>query len=98
MSSLPQKLNLTDMQTRWASEIDPILKNATTNPLILPNVTLALGDNVVNHRLGRKLQGWYISRIRGPATIYDTQDINIMPTLTLQLNASAPVSIDLVVW
>lgn len=98
MSSLPQKLNLTDMQTTWATQLDPIIKSPVTNPTILKNVPLVVGSNTINHKLGKALQGWQISRQRGPAAIYDLQDANPYPTLTLTLVSSAVVSVDLVVW
>lgn len=86
------------MQNTWAQTLDPIISNPTTNPVILKNISLVTGPNAVNHRLGRKLQGWSLSRIRAAATVYDTQDSNPTPQLTLTLTASAPVVVDLVVW
>ena len=95
---LPQKLPLPMMQTQWAQQLDPIIANPTVNNLVLQNVALVSGTNVINHKLGRKLQGWYTSRIRANATIYDNQDGNQTPQLTLVLIASADVVVDLVVF
>lgn len=95
---LPQKLDLPKMQTTWAQQLDPIISNPTVNNLVLKNVSLVTGVNVINHLLGRTLQGWSTSRIRAAATLYDQQDTNQTPTLTLVLVASAPVVIDLVVF
>lgn len=96
--SLPQNLSLNQMANTWATQLDPIIANPMTNPTILKSIKLATGTNSINHLLSRNLQGWTISRIRASATIYDTQDTNPMPSLTLQLVASAPVVVDLVVW
>ncbi len=98
MTKLPQQLSLTNMQNKWAAAIDPVLANPTINNLVLHSVQLSTGANVVNHKLGRKLQGWYPSRVRASATIYDTQDTNQTPELTLTLVASAAVVVDLVVF
>lgn len=95
---LPQKLGLPLMQTQWAQQLDPIISNPTVNNLILQNVSLIAGTNVIDHKLGRKLQGWATSRVRANATIYDQQDTNQTPQLTLVLVASAPVVVDLVVF
>lgn len=95
---LPQKLTYEMMLTQWAQELNPLLKNPITSGIILKSVSLVSGNNVVNHLLGRKLQGWYIVRIRSASTIYDTQDSNQTPQLTLNLVASAPVIIDLAVF
>lgn len=95
---LPQRLSLTQMQNTWATQLDPIIANPTVNNLILKNIALVTGTNVINHRLGRVLQGWKPTRIRASATMYDTQDTNQTPQLTLVLVASAPVVVDLEVF
>lgn len=86
------------MQTQWASAIQPVLDNPINSASVLKSVSLASGANVINHRLGAPLQGWVVSRIRASATVYDTQDTNQTPQLTLNLVASAAVVVDLMVW
>lgn len=86
------------MQTAWAEQLDPLIRRPPNNSSILKNVALVTGANVINHGLGRPLQGWTIIRQRAGATVYDTQDSNTMPALTLQLVASAPVTVDLEVF
>jgi hypothetical protein len=83
------------LQDAWKSQLDPVLANPTTNPVLLKQVSLKGGSNIVNTLLGRKLQGWKIVRQRAAATIYDNQDSNTTPDLTLILIASAPVVVDL---
>lgn len=91
-----QSLSL--MQTSWATQLNPILTNPIANGLLLKNVVLASGDNTISHTLGRKLQGWIVTRLRASATIYDKQDTNRFPELTLVLNASGAVTVDLYVF
>lgn len=86
------------LQTNWATQINPVLANPVINGFILKEVQLSSGTNVVNHKLGRKLQGWFIVRQRASATIYDTQDSNSNPSLTLFLTASANVTVDIYVF
>lgn len=95
---LPQKLPLDLMQTKWAQELNPVISNPVLQNNILKNLALVVGTNVINHKLGRKLIGWQTSRVRASATFYDNQDTNQTPELTLILVASAPVTIDLVVF
>lgn len=83
------------MQTAWASELNPLLSNPMLAGRLLRNVALVSGDNTINHKLGRKLQGWLIVRKRAAADIYDKQDNNTMPDLTLVLNASTAVVVDI---
>ena len=98
MAKLPQQVNLQMMQNTWATKIEPVISNPLVNGVILENVSLTAGANVINHKLGRKLQGWYPVRIRSAATFYDTQDSNQTPQLTLNLTSSANVIIDLAVF
>lgn len=86
------------LQTRWASLLEPTLNNAATQGQVLKSVALSIGPNVVNHKLGRKLQGWCIVRKRASSDIYDTQDTNQTPELTLTLQASIAVVVDIYVY
>lgn len=96
--SLPQELPWHMADNLWAAQINPFLSNPALNCVLLKNVSLTTGANIINHRLGRALQGWYPVRIRAAATFFDTQDTNQTPTLTLNLNSSAAVVVDLVVF
>ncbi len=95
---LPQGLPQVQQENTWATIIEPFLNNPPNNSLILPNISLTAGSNVINHRLGRKLSGWKTTRVRANVTLYDTQDDNQTPQLTLVLVASAPAVIDVEVF
>lgn len=86
------------LQTQWASAINPLLALPLTRGVQLKEVPLVVGPNVINHRLGRKLQGWIITRKRAAGSFYDTQDINQSPELTLNLNSDAAVIVDIWVY
>jgi hypothetical protein len=80
------------LQTQYRSQLNPVLANPLTNPLILKNVLLANGITVINHKLQRMMQGFIISDIDSPATIYRSAPLNDL-TLTLTSNATATVAI-----
>lgn len=86
------------LQTDWIAKINPFLASASNNSSILQNVLLVSGKNTINHKLGRKLQGWQITRQRAPASVYDNQDSNQMQDLTLVLISSASVVVDLEIF
>lgn len=86
------------MQNSWASDLNPLLANPALQSIILKNVSLVTGSNVINHLLQRNLQGWKIVRQRAAASIYDNQDTNQASQLTLVLVSSANVSVDLEVF
>lgn len=86
------------MQTQWAQQLNPIIANPLVNGIILQSITLKAGSNTINHLLGQKLQGWYLIRKRASAEIYDTQDNNPTPQLTLLLTSDSPVVVDIAVF
>lgn len=90
-----ENVNLMLMQTKWTSILNPLISNESNNSSILKGVKLLIGNNVINHRLGRKLVGWKVIRQRAASSIYDNQDLNSTPELTLVLNSDAVVTVDL---
>jgi hypothetical protein len=95
---LPYITNVSQMLTRWRSILNPFISNQSLQSLILPNISLVAGSNTINTGLGRKLVGWRIVRINAVASIYDTQEQNTMPDLTLLLTSSAPCVVSLEVF
>lgn len=102
MANLPnfhtQDQNFQRLQSQWSSQLNPMLANPSLQSSILKNVQLITGSNTVNHLLGRKLVGWRIVRKRGPGSIYDTQDANQAPNLTLLLTTDTDISVDIEVF
>lgn len=86
------------MQNTWAAQLNPVLANPGLKSSILKNVNLVNGTNTINHKLGRKLQGWRLVRKRSAAEIYDEQDSNQHQDLTLVLMSNASVSVDIEVF
>lgn len=80
--------DLSLLQTKWKSILDPVLANPLFNILILQNVSLLSGNNSIPHLLQQKQQGWIITDIQGAATIYRNGPFN---DLYLYLNSSADV-------
>jgi hypothetical protein len=87
------------MQKSWSSVLNVLLGNPSLQSSILENISLINGANIINHKLGRKLQGWRITRLRTPgAIIFDTQDSNTMPELTLLLTSNAACVVNIEVF
>lgn len=86
------------LTSKWKSIIDPFLQKPANQSSILKNVVLVNGTTIVNHLLGRPLSGWKVVRQRSQAQIYDLQDINQQPNLTLLLSSNANVVVDLEVF
>lgn len=101
MASLPifntDNRDLSMMQTRWASLINPLLSNVLSEASLLKNIALSSGLNTINHLQGRVLNGYIVVGMHGAyAQIFDVP--SPLPKLTLLLNASAPTIIDLAVF
>lgn len=90
--------HLSRIQDNVARALDQAATQPILNGVLLSSVALAVGSNIVNHGLGRTLRGWIPVRLRASATVYDTQDSNSTPALTLLLTASAAVTADLWVF
>lgn len=96
--TLPLRLDWNTAQDRWANILNPVANFTPVNGLILTSIPVKTGNNSINHMLGRNLQGWIPVRLRSSVSLYDTQDSNQMPSLTLQLVASADAVIDIWVF
>lgn len=80
------------MQTKWASELNPLLAKPLSKSLILRDVKLINGVNNINHLLGRTQQGWIIADVDAIASIFRSQPFNDL-TLTLTTNADCTVTL-----
>jgi len=89
---------INQLQQNIISAVNPVLANPLSSGILLQSVPLLTGANSVNHKLGRPLTGWFVTRLRSLASIYDTQDLNPTPAVTLDLVSSADVVIDLYVF
>lgn len=85
-------------QQALQSALAPVLNLPTANSSLLTSIALKAGANTVNHKLNRKLLGWYPVRVRADSVLWDSQDTNPNPTQTLILNCTADVTVDLIVF
>ncbi len=94
-SPLSRSLSWDLANSLWASTLNPFIQNPVNNILVINNVSLITGVNIINHRLGAMQNGWMILDIQGSATIYRSAPFN---SNTLQLTSSAAVTINLGVF
>lgn len=83
------------LQTKWKSNLDPILSIPFLSGKALTNIILATGINNIYHGLGETQQGWIIIDQTASAAIYRSQPFNKQ---NLTLTSSAPVTISLWVF
>lgn len=88
--------DLNAVQTNIQEYVEPLTDNPILDGVLIQNITLTAGTSTpVKHKLGRKPLGWVVVRKRAESTVWDTQDNNELPTLTLELDCSANVTVDL---
>lgn len=80
------------MQTAWAAQINPVIANLLVNGQLLKDVAIVNGTTIINHKLGRVMQGWIITDIDGGSAIYRSQPFNNL-TLTLVSGGNCTASI-----
>ena len=82
--------------------LNSLLQNFIGKPqfssILLSNVSLTTGLNMVPHTLNTTLTGWQIVRQRGFAILYDDQDDNPNQGTYLYLVSSQPVVVDILVF
>ena len=76
--------------------LKPITDARIIDGILIKEVSLlSADDNFINHKLGRKVQGWLVVRKRADSRVWDLQDSNVNDTKTLKLKCSADVTVDL---
>ena len=97
MAQLPQNQTLPQMQSKWKSQLDPILANLLIQGQLLSNISLINGTTPVNHKLQRIPNGWFLIAPKGNAIVYQAAS-QPNPTLTLSLVSNAAITTDLWVF
>lgn len=78
--------------SKWAATLNPFIANPMNSGQIIQDYVLKAGKNIINHSLGRTMQGWFIVDIQGVANIYRSAPFNAQ-TLTLTSSAAVTCSI-----
>lgn len=90
-----QNVEMNRLQDNIADGFGPVLTAEILDFNIVKSQVLAIGDNVVDHRLGRAPIGWFVVRKRGPGNFYDKQDTNPTPTRNIVINSDSAVTVDI---
>lgn len=87
--------NINQLQQNIITAVQPILNNPLTNGIFLKDITLSSGDNSIDTKLSRDLQGYIITNMTSAyANIYKISSDN----RTLVLNSSGSTTVDLYVF
>lgn len=96
MTQLSTKLPWELAQTKWPAALNPILALAMLQGNQLNNIALTASTPlVINHFLGKMMQGWFITDITANTAIWRTAPFN---SLNITLESSVNVTISLWVY
>lgn len=84
--------NVNQLQQNIKQVIGPIISNPITSGALLTDISIVSGTNVINHGLGRMMQGWIISDVNSVVTLFRSQPLNDK-TLTLTSNGTSTISL-----
>lgn len=74
----------------WAQSLNPVLGNPLLSGNAIGPISLVTGVNIINHGLGRVMQGWMITDQNASASFYRSSPLNDK-TLILTSNAAVKV-------
>ena len=86
---------LNRLQDNVADGFNSVLTSVILDYNIVSKVALKVGDNIVDHKLGRAPVGWIVVRKRGAGNFYDKQDSNPTPTRNIVINSDSAVTVDI---
>ncbi len=89
---------LNSLITNLSSIFSSITSRVQLDSIVLNNIQLSQGVNVIPHTLNRTLTGWKITRINGVSNIYDLQSTSANDGVYLYLNSSAAVQVSIEVF
>jgi len=84
-------VNLEKIQANTRAATQAARSNPINSGTILSGVSLNSGDTEIPHKLGQKLQGWFIVDVNAAATIYKKSSND--KTITLNSTVACTVSL-----
>lgn len=90
---LSTRLPFSQMITRWASILNPVLANPMLSGNQIDNIVLVANTPLqINHKLSRLPQGWFVVDNIANTAVWRTQSFN-PNTITLEASANTTISL-----
>lgn len=86
------------LQDAAEASLSSVLDKRVIDGRLIEDVSLSSGDNTIEHKLGRTLRGWIVTRLSAAVDIYDKQSTNNLTDLNLVLNSSGTATVSLWVF
>ena len=101
MVSKDPKINrdLQQLQNRIESSLRPILSRKELDTSLIEDISLTTGsENLVEHKQGKEIQGWYVVSIDAAAHVYENTSTTADKKKYLSLNVSANATVSLLLF
>ena len=91
----PTTYDFVQLQNDLYNFVNFIVSNKQFDSAILSDQTVTAGTNLIRHKLGRKIIGWYVIDTNAAVTLYRdyTSTEDLYTTLPLVADASATISL-----
>jgi hypothetical protein len=87
--------NINQLQQNIQTAVNPVLANPIVNGILLKDISLTSGNNTVDTKLGRQMQGYIITAMKSAyANVYQVSSTDIQ----MVLNSSGATTVDLYVF
>lgn len=86
------------VQSNTEQALAPLVRNPLNNGVLLRDVVLAVGNNIIEHKMLRKPLGYIITSQSGVSNFYDNLSLDVETKLNFNLNSSAAVTVSLWVF
>ncbi|HEY1646032.1 MAG TPA: hypothetical protein VGF75_06775 [Candidatus Saccharimonadales bacterium] len=83
---LSSKLPWETANPLWAQVLNPFINGPLNNIQIISNYQFLMGTNIISHKLGRLMIGWFLIDPQGVTSVYRSAPLN---SLTITLTSSA---------
>ena len=94
----PKEYELDTVQRNVKEFAGQLEKNVVLDGILLENISLlSASSNTVNHKLGRKIKGWIVTKIQANANVWENST-QPLPSSTLILDVSADCTVSLYVF
>lgn len=86
---------VTRLQSHIKTTLNPLLELPISDGILIKNLTINTSDTLIDHKLGRKPEGFLITRLRTNAVIYESATSNDEDNRMIILIASATATADI---
>ncbi len=88
---------VTQLQANVAEALTPLQNKPILDGIFLRNIVLISGDNLIQHKLGRKVVGYWAASQNAASQFYDNIQTNTSLT-NFSLTATSPCTVNLWVF